>query len=135
MADQKLDRLTSDPDLRASQADREQVVDRLRFHAGEGRLELEELEQRIGAALAARTHGDLAGLLGDLPRREQRGSAGRGRRVHLQVFVMVQLLLVCIWALTGMGYFWPVWPLLGWGIGLAADWSPMCRSTRAPSPG
>ncbi|MBA3437053.1 MAG: XRE family transcriptional regulator, partial [Thermoleophilaceae bacterium] len=27
-------------------------------------------------------------------------------------------LLVAIWALTGEGYFWPVWPALGWGIGL-----------------
>jgi hypothetical protein len=26
------------------------------------------------------------------------------------------VLLVAIWALTGMGYFWPVWPILGWGM-------------------
>jgi hypothetical protein len=30
-------------------------------------------------------------------------------------------LLLGIWALTGMGYFWPIWPMMGWGIGLAAD--------------
>jgi hypothetical protein len=26
------------------------------------------------------------------------------------------VLLVSIWVLTGAGYFWPVWPMLGWGI-------------------
>jgi hypothetical protein len=31
---------------------------------------------------------------------------------------MVMVLLVVIWAVTGAGYFWPVWPMLGWGIGL-----------------
>jgi hypothetical protein len=29
------------------------------------------------------------------------------------------VLLVAIWALTGAGYFWPVWPILGWGLCLA----------------
>ncbi|HEU4321125.1 MAG TPA: 2TM domain-containing protein [Acidimicrobiia bacterium] len=27
-------------------------------------------------------------------------------------------MLVVIWALSGQNYFWPVWPMLGWGIGL-----------------
>jgi hypothetical protein len=53
--------------LRASDADREAVVDRLREAAGEGRLEPDELEQRIDGALRARTYGDLAELLADLP--------------------------------------------------------------------
>jgi hypothetical protein len=30
--------------------------------------------------------------------------------------VATAVLLVAIWALTGMGYFWPVWPILGWGV-------------------
>jgi hypothetical protein len=28
-------------------------------------------------------------------------------------------LLVIIWAVGGGGYFWPVWPIAGWGIGVA----------------
>jgi hypothetical protein len=136
MAIQTLEQLKRDPALRASQAEREQVVERLRFHAGEGRLELDELEQRIGAAFAARTHGALAELLGDLPRRERRERPGLARSPHLRAFVMVQLLLVCVWALTGMGYFWPIWPLLGWGIGLVADLGPgrrgACSKARRP---
>jgi Flp pilus assembly protein TadB len=53
--------------LRASDADRDAVVERLRVAAGEGRLEPEELEQRVDQALRARTYGDLEELLADLP--------------------------------------------------------------------
>lgn len=38
---------------------------------------------------------------------------------HLLVYVLVNALLVVIWATTNNGgYFWPMWPLIGWGIGL-----------------
>lgn len=38
---------------------------------------------------------------------------------HVGVYVLVNALLVVVWAVTGDGgYFWPMWPLLGWGIGL-----------------
>lgn len=53
--------------LRASDADREQVTGRLRRAATEGRLDADELEDRLGAALAARTYGELDALLADLP--------------------------------------------------------------------
>ena len=48
-----------DPELRASDAERESTVTQLREHGASGRLDVEELEQRIGAAYAARTHGEL----------------------------------------------------------------------------
>jgi hypothetical protein len=39
-------------------------------------------------------------------------------------YVIVNALLVVIWAATGHGYFWPGWVLAGWGIGLAMHaWS------------
>jgi hypothetical protein len=38
--------------------------------------------------------------------------------VHLMVYVVVNGVLVLIWALTGFGFFWPMFPILGWGIGL-----------------
>jgi hypothetical protein len=53
--------------LRASDADRDAVADRLHKAAVEGRLEPEELEERLHAALRARTYGDLRRLLADLP--------------------------------------------------------------------
>ena len=45
---------------------------------------------------------------------------GRGKvDSELRTFVATSILLVAIWALTGMGYFWPVWPILGWGLFVA----------------
>jgi Flp pilus assembly protein TadB len=52
----------------ASDADRDAVTDRLRDAAGEGRLQSEELEERVDAALRARTYGELRRLVADLPR-------------------------------------------------------------------
>lgn len=54
-------------DLRVSHEDREHVAERLRRAAGEGRLELEELEERLERAFAAKTYRDLQPLLADLP--------------------------------------------------------------------
>lgn len=43
----------------------------------------------------------------------------RDFRNHAFVYIAVNLLLVAIWAASGAGYFWPIWPIAGWGIGLA----------------
>jgi len=53
--------------VRASDADRDRTVETLASASAEGRLTLEEYAQRSEAALVARTHGDLAGLIADLP--------------------------------------------------------------------
>jgi hypothetical protein len=52
---------------RAADADREAVVERLRIAAGDGRIDLEELEERLSLAYSARTHGQLRALMADLP--------------------------------------------------------------------
>jgi hypothetical protein len=103
-----------EPTLRIGDADRERVAERLRTAAGEGRLAPEELEERLEAAFAARTEAKLAPLVADLP--AEPGPRGRRRRRDLRPFVATSILLVAIWALTGAGYFWPVWPILGWGV-------------------
>ena len=56
------------PDLRASDADRDEVVTLLRSHAQAGRLTVDELDERCAKALSALTIGDLRPLLEDLPR-------------------------------------------------------------------
>lgn len=55
------------PALRASDAERHQAIEDLRRHAGEGRLTLEELTQRIDSAYAAQTRDELARITADLP--------------------------------------------------------------------
>lgn len=60
-------RLWPRSDLRVGDADRQAVVSELQRHYVEGRLTSEELGERVTEALAARTFGDLATLLSDLP--------------------------------------------------------------------
>ena len=47
--------------------------------------------------------------------------AKRGFWQHFVTYLAVNALLVAIWALTDAAYFWPIWPILGWGIGVAAN--------------
>jgi hypothetical protein len=56
-----------DSELRASHRDRDEVVEKLRVAAGDGRLTPEELDDRLETALTARTYGELAALTADLP--------------------------------------------------------------------
>jgi uncharacterized protein DUF1707 len=121
---------SSAPELRASDADRERTVAALRDHAAAGRLEPAELEERVGAALAARTAGELKPLLADLPRRGRTGRRRRRRRPPA-VFVAVGLLLIAIWAVDGLHEpFWPIWPILGMAIATFAGAGSCGKSRR-----
>lgn len=46
--------------------------------------------------------------------------AKRGFWIHFGVYLIVNAFLVAIWAMTSADYFWPVWVMLGWGIGVGA---------------
>jgi Domain of unknown function (DUF1707) len=59
--------LKSQAELRASHTDRDRVVELLRVAAGDGRLTAAELDERLEAALTARTYSELAVLTADLP--------------------------------------------------------------------
>ncbi|WFE25114.1 DUF1707 domain-containing protein [Solwaraspora sp. WMMD791] len=61
--------------MRASDADREAVAERLRTALNEGRLDLAEFDERLQRVYAAKTYGDLGGLLTDLPPVAAAGSA------------------------------------------------------------
>ena len=61
------------PTLRASDADRDAVIERLRDAAGQGRITLEELEERLDGVFAAKTYADLDRLVEDLPPPEGAG--------------------------------------------------------------
>jgi hypothetical protein len=65
--------------LRASDADRERTAAALRRHHLDGRLDTDELQDRLGRCYAARTEGELAALLADLP---PDGAAPRPRSAH-----------------------------------------------------
>jgi Domain of unknown function (DUF1707) len=67
-----------DDRMRISDADREQVTARLREHYAEGRLTSEELDERITAALNAKTFGDLRRVMADLPEPAPAGAGAGG---------------------------------------------------------
>ena len=105
----------SDPTLRASDADRERVAERLREHAGAGRLSIDELSERLETVFAARTLGELELPLADLPSTEYRHRTSSFSFVPMLALVA---LLVTVWAVSGAGAFWPIWILLGvWWFG------------------
>ena len=45
----------------------------------------------------------------------------RDFRTHIVIYVIVNAMLVGIWAVNGAGFFWPIFPILGWGIGVGAN--------------
>ncbi|MDF5757931.1 DUF1707 domain-containing protein [Spongiactinospora sp. TRM90649] len=59
--------MTSRDDLRVGDAERDETMSALREHFAQGRLTSEELDERLGLALGAKTRGDLARLSEDLP--------------------------------------------------------------------
>ena len=105
----------------------------LQRHYVEGRLTSEELGERVSQALNARTFGELATLLGDLPplddalaSHDQPGAHHHDREWHtglfspsfglLLVLLGVVAMLLLLFALPGtrLGFF--PWPLLIWGF-------------------
>ncbi len=113
-------------EILASDTDRDRVAERLREAAAEGRITAEELEERLERAFSARTEAELEPLVADLPAPTRAAPQRRRRRRgpdadHLRAYLAVSVMLVAIWALTGAGYFWPIWPIMGWGIGVIAE--------------
>jgi hypothetical protein len=52
----------------------------------------------------------------------RRVKAKRDFKTHVVVYFVVNAMLVVIWAVSGAGYFWPIWSILGWGIGVFFNW-------------
>jgi hypothetical protein len=102
-----LDRISGrDRSIRAADADRERVAERLRTSHGEGRLDVEELQQRLDGCYDAKTLGQLRDLVSDLPRveaRERRRSLawfGLSRR-SVVVLAAVLVALIAVSAAAG----------------------------------
>jgi hypothetical protein len=58
----------------------------------------------------------------------QRLQERRDFGAHLVTYVVVNAFLIAVWAFTGAGYFWPVWILAGWGVGLVLHaWATFVR--------
>lgn len=130
----------TDPNTRVGDPERQRTASQLGQAFTQGYLSMEEYENRLQQAFAAHTADALHHLLTDLPveqinRRDPRRRAARRRGVHLHLllFLLMAALSMGIWlaiALTaGAWYFWPIWPILGGGIGVISHALPVSRCT------
>jgi hypothetical protein len=128
--------------LRASDQDRDQVAERLRQAAAEGRLLAEELEHRLARALRARTYGELDPLVADLPV-PRSGALVRRTRLSpalvvvgfaLGAVVAVAMVAVAIMLVTGLFFIWGFWALIAWWFFSRGRWAGRrhYRHTRYP---
>lgn len=130
---------------RAGDRDRATTADQLAQALAQGYLDMPEYEQRVSAAYAARTANELRQLTTDLPvatlrrddpRRQAARAAGARKSVHfhLAAYLVMVVVVLTVWlsvALSGGGwYFWPVWPMLGAGIGVLGHAIPIALTTR-----
>jgi fatty acid desaturase len=103
------------PDLLVSDADRARVAGQLREHYEAGRLTLEEFQERLDEAHAARTEGQLRNVLRQLPAAKLPTVKLRDTRwqsLALQ-YALVNVVAVLIWVFGGAtGDFWPKWVFL-----------------------
>ena len=134
------------PDLRASDADRQQVVERLRGGLDEGRLKMDEYLERMELAYEAVTYGDLVPLYRDLPearpvakaqdaappapvpapqadvvRRGAFASLPTPLKVLWTIWLTVVSINVVVWVLASatsahLIYPWPLWVAGPWGV-------------------
>lgn len=160
MADRGLER-SAPSQLRASNSDRQAVVDRLQNAFVEGRLQLHEYDERVALAYQALTYADLTALFADLPAdspikppvpaRETAATPARPRVRHrgviadmptaLQViwtiWLCVLLINVTVWTIglsnPGSHSFWPIWLLVPTSIlvGVTIGVANIRRSRRA----
>jgi hypothetical protein len=107
--------------LRAADSDREHAADRLRHAAAEGRLHLEELEERLGVVFAARTYGELDAVVADLPtaRDTRRHKAPLWVKATLALaIVMAMIAVLAVFALVviGLAGAWLMWVVVAWAV-------------------
>ncbi len=133
-------------DVRVGDRERERVVSHLGKAFAQGYLSIPDYETRLDRAFEATTAGALRQTLSDLPvgriaradpaRRAARiAMARRGVRIHLVAYVAAALLMIGIWLAVavsvGAWYFWPIWPILGMGIGVVSHAVPVHNYLRS----
>ena len=112
--------------LRASDADRERIAERLRHATGEGRLSPDELEERLEAVFAARTYGELDAVVADLPgtpvrrRKSSRTLALPHPAVIVAIVfllpVVVSMLIAAVVVITTLFTAWAAVLAVGWWV-------------------
>jgi hypothetical protein len=104
--------------IRVGDADRERVADQLRRHAAAGRLDTDELDERLGRVYAATYGNELQAVLADLPPDSEPARRERDRPHHgpthagIAAFPLAVAALVALAALTSTWWLlWLIWPM------------------------
>jgi hypothetical protein len=134
--------------VRAGDRDRERTANQLGSALAQGYLDMAEYESRLQTAFAANTTAELRPLVADLPlaqlrrndprRREaRRRAARRGVHLHLAGYLAMIVIVLTVWLAVGLGagawYFWPIWPILGAGIGVLGHALPIRYGIACPT--
>jgi hypothetical protein len=119
------------PEIRASDTEREQIARKLQVAAEEGRLTLDEIDQRLSRLYEAKYRSELAVLVEDLPAESptesKPGNAKPASRlgrvhpalaVHAVIVAVFGVLLIGRWIASDAPFFWPVFPMFWLGISL-----------------
>jgi hypothetical protein len=110
--------------LRASDADRERIAERLRHAAAEGRILAEELEERLELAFTARTYGELDAVVADLPgksvaprpRSTMRTWVAPAVGLAIAIPIALAVIAAIVFVVTGVLAMWGLWLFVGWWI-------------------
>jgi hypothetical protein len=99
--------------IRVADADRERVIELLRDHAAAGRLEPDELEDRIGRAYAARYGSDLQAVLAELPPEPApRSRPTRPRATPAPLPIAIAALIALAAVTSAWWLLWLIWPIV-----------------------
>ncbi len=105
-----------DAHLRASDTERDQVIEALGQHTADGRLTMEEFEERVGEALAATSRADLAPVLRDLPALQPQIADTPHARLRLPMpsgrTLLTTVAVVFAAVMLMNGVWWIVFPLM-----------------------
>jgi hypothetical protein len=119
--------------LRAADADRDAVAETLREQHIAGRIDTDELQERIERCYAAKTYAELDALVADLPREDRSTRVGAARRgaPRFALLALLPLLIVAL-ALSHGRVLWLALPL-GFWLTRQAIFSGACRRTWSAS--
>lgn len=102
---------------RASDADRQATIDRLREAYGEGRLDLNEFEDRVARVAGSKTMGELVPLTADVPAPYEPPTQINPAKIVAPIMAVPPVITTVIYLLTTPGgYFWPMWVWFGCAI-------------------
>ncbi|MDG4764511.1 DUF1707 domain-containing protein [Solwaraspora sp. WMMD406] len=142
---------TNPGDRRIGRPERDRTISLLSEAVSADYLTLAEFEERSHRAELARDRADLDALTRDLPpellqrinRDKRRAKLSRaamlGVRIHVGVYLAASVFMIALWLVIGLTagawYPWPVWPILGWGIGVLGHAVPVTLVARNQAAG